>query len=210
MAIEIADALDAAHRPELSIETSSLRTSSSLSEGSQNPRFWASESYSRGKHDCVRMAPPTIESSAEHLTSPGAASELSLTCRLNKYGRKNWTHGRTCFRLERFCTRWRLGQLPFRGESSAQSSMHLEQSAYSRRAAESRRTSLRLEDIINRALEKDRELRYQHASEIRSELQRLKRDTESRQVGDCDCAVARFSQNDDFNGPLRVLLGLSP
>src|SRR6202043_3597394 len=37
----------------------------------------------------------------------------------------------------------------------------------------------RLEDILNRALEKDRELRYQHASEMRSELLRLKRDTES-------------------------------
>jgi tetratricopeptide (TPR) repeat protein len=35
-----------------------------------------------------------------------------------------------------------------------------------------------LEHIINRALEKDRELRYQHASEMRSELQRLKRDSE--------------------------------
>jgi tetratricopeptide (TPR) repeat protein/predicted Ser/Thr protein kinase len=37
----------------------------------------------------------------------------------------------------------------------------------------------KLEDIIIRALEKDRDLRYQHASDMRSELQRLKRDTES-------------------------------
>jgi eukaryotic-like serine/threonine-protein kinase len=37
----------------------------------------------------------------------------------------------------------------------------------------------KLEDMINRALEKDRELRYQHASEMKSELMRLKRDTES-------------------------------
>src|SRR5882762_8018458 len=36
-----------------------------------------------------------------------------------------------------------------------------------------------LERIINRSLEKDRELRYQYASEMRAELQRLKRDTES-------------------------------
>jgi serine/threonine-protein kinase len=36
-----------------------------------------------------------------------------------------------------------------------------------------------LERIINRSLEKDRELRYQHASEMRAELQRLKRDTDS-------------------------------
>ena len=37
----------------------------------------------------------------------------------------------------------------------------------------------RLEDIINKALEKDRNLRYQHASEMRSDLQRLKRDTDT-------------------------------
>src|SRR5205823_6255728 len=37
----------------------------------------------------------------------------------------------------------------------------------------------KLEDIINRALEKDRDLRYQHASDLRSELLRLKRDTDT-------------------------------
>jgi tetratricopeptide (TPR) repeat protein len=37
----------------------------------------------------------------------------------------------------------------------------------------------RLEDIINRALEKDRELRYQSARDMRAELQRLKRDTDT-------------------------------
>src|SRR5262249_38048280 len=37
----------------------------------------------------------------------------------------------------------------------------------------------KLEDIIDKALEKDRSLRYQHASEIRSDLQRLKRDTDT-------------------------------
>jgi tetratricopeptide (TPR) repeat protein len=37
----------------------------------------------------------------------------------------------------------------------------------------------KFEDVINRGLEKDRELRYQHASEMKSELMRLKRDTDS-------------------------------
>lgn len=43
---------------------------------------------------------------------------------------------------------------------------------------------LELERIINRALEKDRNPRYQHASEMRSELMRLKRDTECPEIMD--------------------------
>ncbi len=41
---------------------------------------------------------------------------------------------------------------------------------------------LKLEEIVNSALEKDRKLRYQHAADIRAELQRLKRDADSSRV----------------------------
>ena len=47
------------------------------------------------------------------------------------------------------------------------------------RAPESQSCPPNSNDIINKALEKDRNLRYQHASDMRSDLQRLKRDTES-------------------------------
>jgi tetratricopeptide (TPR) repeat protein/predicted Ser/Thr protein kinase len=55
----------------------------------------------------------------------------------------------------------------------------------------------KLEDIIHRALEKDRKLRYQHASDMRAELQRLKRDTETGRVvaaGSEATAVAQEAQ----------------
>ena len=40
----------------------------------------------------------------------------------------------------------------------------------------------KLEEVINKALEKDRELRYQHASELRADLKRMRRDTDSARV----------------------------
>ena len=75
------------------------------------------------------------------------------------------------------------GTLPFRGESSAT----IFEAILNRAPAPAIRINPdlppKLEDIINKALEKDRDLRYQHASDMRTDLQRLKRDTDSsRQI----------------------------
>ena len=71
------------------------------------------------------------------------------------------------------------GELPFHGESSAvicEAIMNRVPVAVVRLNPE---VPPRLEDIINKALEKDRDLRYQHAADLRTDLQRLKRDSSS-------------------------------
>src|SRR3984957_15417208 len=71
------------------------------------------------------------------------------------------------------------GTLPFRGDTSGvifESILHRAPVSPIRLNPD---LPARLEDVINRALEKDRDLRYQHASDMRSELKRLKRDTDS-------------------------------
>src|ERR1700734_4116288 len=75
------------------------------------------------------------------------------------------------------------GQLPFRGDNTATIFEAILNRAPIPAVRLNPEVPAELEHIINRALEKDRELRYQHASEIRSELQRLKRDTESGKSG---------------------------
>ena len=69
------------------------------------------------------------------------------------------------------------GTLPFRGESSGVIFDAILERPPSAPARLNPDLPLKLEEIINKALEKDRNLRYQHASEIRSDLQRLKRDS---------------------------------
>jgi eukaryotic-like serine/threonine-protein kinase len=71
------------------------------------------------------------------------------------------------------------GRLPFKGDTSAaifDAILHKVPPAPVRFNSE---VPAELERIISRGLERDRELRYQHASEMRAELQRLKRDTDS-------------------------------
>jgi eukaryotic-like serine/threonine-protein kinase len=53
----------------------------------------------------------------------------------------------------------------------------------------------KLEEIINKCLEKDRDLRYQHASEIRTDLQRLKRDTESGRTAVAEASAVAPMRN---------------
>src|SRR6187549_1000751 len=67
-----------------------------------------------------------------------------------------------------------------------------------------------LERVIDKCLEKDRDLRYQHASDIRTDLQRLKRDTDSGRVtGQADPAVATATRWKMIVPAAAALLALS-
>src|SRR6476620_6098974 len=114
-----------------------------------------------------------------HLTSPGTMVGTVAYMSPEQVRARDLDNRTDLFSFGAVLYEMATGDVPFHGESSAVICEAIMNRAPVPVVRLNHNVPERFEDIVNKALEKDRNLRYQHASEMRSDLQRLKRDTES-------------------------------